>query len=106
MLCNHHESNIIEVVSIFLQSNDDYYLLQLRENIPSIIYPGCWGLFGGSMEEEESPHDAIIRELQEEIDYVPDEIYEFRQYQHQNRRINVCYGKIGVPVSELRLQEG
>ena len=37
---------------------------------------------------------------------MPDEIYEFRQYQHQNRRINVCYGKIGVPVSELRLQEG
>ena len=98
--------NPIEVVSIFLQSNDDSYLLQLRENIPSIIYPGCWGLFGGTMEEEESPHDAIVRELQEEIHYVPDEIYEFRQYQQQNRRINVCYGKIMVPVSELKLQEG
>tara|TARA_Y100000310_G_scaffold114292_1_gene112808 strand:- start:254 stop:724 length:471 start_codon:yes stop_codon:yes gene_type:complete len=98
--------NLIDVVSVFLQTNDDSYLLQLRDNDPSIVYSGYWGLFGGSMEEEESPHDAIVRELQEEIHYVPEEIYEFRQYQQQNRRINVCYAKIGVPVSELKLKEG
>ena len=37
---------------------------------------------------------------------MPDEIHEFRQYRQQNRWINVCYGKITAPVSELRLQEG
>ena len=99
--------DLIQVVSIFLQSNnDDSYLLQLRDNNPTIVYPGCWGLFGGSIEEGESPREAIARELQEEIQYVPEEIHEFRQYQQQNRQINVCYGKIEVSISELRLQEG
>ena len=97
---------IIEVVSVFLKSNDDSYLLQLRDNDPSIVYPGCWGLFGGTIELGESPREAATRELKEEIHYVPDEIYEFRQYQQQNRLINVCYGTIKVAVSELRLQEG
>ena len=98
--------SLIEVVSIFLQSNDDSYLLQLRDNNPSIVYPGCWGLFGGSIEAGESPREAITRELQEEIHYVPEEIHEFRQYRQQNRWINVCFGKFAAPVSELRLQEG
>ena len=106
--------NPIEVVSIFLQSNDDSYLLQLRENIPSIIYPGCWGLFGGSMEEEESPHDAIVRELQEEIEYVPEKIYEFQRYYRQDLLrgelrdyyIHAHYGKLTVAQSELVLREG
>ena len=97
---------IIEVVSVFLKSNDDSYLLQLRDNDPSIVYPGCWGLFGGTIELGESPREAAARELKEEIHYVPDKIYEFRQYQQQNRLINVCYGMIEVTVSELRLQEG
>mgnify|MGYP001168189481 FL=1 len=98
--------NLIKVVSIFLQSNDDSYLLQLRDNNPTIVYPGCWGLFGGSIEVGESPREAIARELQEEIHYVPEEIHEFRQYRQQNRWINVCYGKLAAAVSELRLQEG
>lgn len=98
--------NLIDVVSVFLQTSDDSYLLQLRDNDPSIVYPGCWGLFGGSIELGESIHGAVVRELQEEIHYVPDEIHEFRQYRQQDHRINVCYAKIVVPVSELKLKEG
>ncbi len=46
-------------------------LLQLRDNKSEIPYPNCWGTFGGQIEEGEEPEEAIIREIQEELDYRP-----------------------------------
>lgn len=43
------------------------YLLQRRDDIPRIWYPGHWGLFGGAIEPGESALDAMVRELAEEI---------------------------------------
>jgi len=44
-------------------------LLQLRDNKQTIPYPNKWGTFGGQVEEMESPEDALIREVREELDY-------------------------------------
>ena len=41
-------------------------MLQKRDNSPNIRFPGSWTLFGGVVEKEESPDQAIYRELQEE----------------------------------------
>jgi 8-oxo-dGTP diphosphatase len=49
-------------------------LLVLRDNIPTISYPNTWNTPGGGIEEGESPREAIIRELQEEINLLPQEI--------------------------------
>src|SRR5205085_1298230 len=43
------------------------YLLQQRDSIPTIFYPGHWGCFGGAMEEGETPLEALQRELHEEL---------------------------------------
>ena len=43
------------------------YLLQLRDQLPGIYYPGHWGLFGGACEGSETPEDALHREMQEEL---------------------------------------
>jgi 8-oxo-dGTP pyrophosphatase MutT (NUDIX family) len=45
------------------------FLLQQRDNIPTIIQPGKVGLFGGHLEEGETHLDCVIRELHEEISY-------------------------------------
>ena len=42
-------------------------VLQLRDNKPSIEFPGMWSLFGGMIEKNEDPKEAILREIEEEL---------------------------------------
>ncbi|MEV5237540.1 NUDIX domain-containing protein [Streptomyces cinnamoneus] len=47
------------------------YLLHLRDNIEGICDPGVWSFLGGSRDsDQESPEDAIARELKEEAGLV------------------------------------
>jgi 8-oxo-dGTP pyrophosphatase MutT (NUDIX family) len=50
---------------------DGRYLMQLRDDNPSIILPDHWACFGGSIEPGESAEAALRRELLEELDYRP-----------------------------------
>lgn len=52
---------------VILEGKDNTVLLQLRDNKQNIDYPNLWGLFGGSIEENESPIEAAIREINEEL---------------------------------------
>lgn len=54
-------------VAAIILTEDDRYLLQLRDNVESIWYPGYWGCFGGGVEEGEDPTAALRRELREEL---------------------------------------
>ena len=56
-----------EVVSVFLKADNGSFLMQLRDDIPSIVFPEHWGLFGGTIESGESVCEAASRELEEEI---------------------------------------
>ena len=47
------------------------YLMQLRDDMPTIFYPGHWGCFGGAMDPGETPSEAIRREIEEELGFVP-----------------------------------
>ena len=46
---------------------DGRYLMQHRDDIPGIWFPGHWGLFGGAVEDAETPLQAMRRELEEEL---------------------------------------
>lgn len=50
-----------------LQDDAGLYLLQQRDDIPGIWYPGHHALFGGAIEPGESAVEAMVRELTEEI---------------------------------------
>ncbi len=43
------------------------FLMQHRDRIEGIIYPDHWGLFGGALDEDETPEEALRRELAEEL---------------------------------------
>ncbi|MBI1910244.1 MAG: NUDIX domain-containing protein [Deltaproteobacteria bacterium] len=47
------------------------FVLQLRDNIPTIPAPGKWSLFGGKINAYETPRSAIEREIQEELLITP-----------------------------------
>ena len=54
-------------VAIAILFKDGQFLLQLRDNIPTIIYPGHWAFFGGHVEPGETAEAGVWRELKEEI---------------------------------------
>jgi 8-oxo-dGTP diphosphatase len=43
------------------------FVLQLRDDKPSIVFPNMWSLFGGEIEKNEDPQEAILREIEEEL---------------------------------------
>lgn len=47
----------------------------------------CWALFGGMMENGEQPKEALLRELVEEMGFIPDieKIYPFDVYQSKDK---------------------
>ena len=49
----------------------DKILLFHRDNIATIPHPDCWQIPGGGIEPDEDPGEAVERELQEEVSYVP-----------------------------------
>ena len=42
-------------------------LLQKRDSIDSIWFPGFWGFFGGGCDDGEDPKRALYREIMEEL---------------------------------------
>ncbi|HEY6334872.1 MAG TPA: NUDIX domain-containing protein [Alphaproteobacteria bacterium] len=60
-------------------TEDGRYLMQLRDRIEGIWFPGFWGLFGGAIDEGESPESTLRRELKEELEFEPAEISYFSQ---------------------------
>jgi 8-oxo-dGTP diphosphatase len=51
----------------FLLYADDRVLLQHRDDRPAIRWPGYWCIFGGLIEPGESPEQAVVREIEEEL---------------------------------------
>src|SRR5438445_5093325 len=45
------------------------FLLQKRDNIPTILYPDTLGLFGGVRQGSETFLECAVRELHEELSY-------------------------------------
>ena len=66
-------------VAAILVTPDRRFLLQHRDDKPGIWLPGGWCLFGGSIDENETPGEALKRELAEEIGFAPKEMRYFTQ---------------------------
>jgi len=47
------------------------YLMQLRDNNPAIFLPNHWASFGGGIDPGEDAAAAMVRELEEELEFHP-----------------------------------
>lgn len=54
-------------VNILLEDPAGRIALQLRDNQPGVSFGGLWGLFGGWLEPGETPQQAVLREVMEEL---------------------------------------
>ncbi|MBW4472959.1 MAG: NUDIX hydrolase [Stenomitos rutilans HA7619-LM2] len=93
-------------VAIVILHQNGHFLLQLRDDIPGILYPGHWALFGGHLEPGEHPDEAIRRELVEEISYAPAMLTPFGFYEDIQVVRCVYQGVLDVDLSQLVLKEG
>lgn len=50
---------------------DGKFVMVQRDNKPEILNPNKWNLPGGGIEPGETPNEAVLRELHEEIDVTP-----------------------------------
>ena len=93
---------------------DGRYLLQLRDNIESIWYPGHWGCFGGGVDPGEDPVRALRRELREELSFEFTEARFFTELEFDLAGLGLDryyrkYYLVGMTLAEmdgLRLTEG
>jgi 8-oxo-dGTP pyrophosphatase MutT (NUDIX family) len=71
------QSKTREIAAAVLVDTNGRLLLQLRDNIPNILYPGKVGLFGGHREGDETFLECVVREVHEELSfYFPPERFE------------------------------
>ena len=96
---------LVEVAMAILHQ-ESRFLMQLRDDFPHIVYPGCWGFFGGHIEPGESLEAGIRRELAEELGYVPPKLSLFQKSEDEHKCRYYYHGEITVPIEQLQLNEG
>ncbi len=84
-------------------------LLHLRD-FNTAFAPGKWSFFGGLCEREETPEQAFVRELKEELrlEIRETELIHLRSYLNEKLQTHrhVFYIKKAVPVADITLGEG
>ena len=101
------------VVSVLPVTPDGRVLLQQRDDRQDIPYPGAWTFFGGAVEPGETPAQAIVRELREELD-IALPLRFWHTYSCPARsipgeldvRVHVFVAELSQPVESLTLYEG
>lgn len=92
---------------IILLNDKNEVVLILRDNIPSIPYPGFYDLPGGHIESDENAEKAVRREIKEElgIDDLGD-ISFYKSHQNQDFIDNIFWKRINLDLSKINLSEG
>ena len=82
------------------------YLMQRRDEFPTIPFPGAWSCFGGAIESGETPQQALCRELVEELGYAARSVEPFTELRvmlpFAERRIDrIGYFAVAIRETEI-----
>jgi 8-oxo-dGTP diphosphatase len=100
-----------EIAAIILENDKGEFLLYLRDNKADIPFPDYWDLIGGHVEEGETPEEALVREVKEELDIDLKDYKFFKRYEcltgdaYENTKY-IYSGRINLPIEKITLLEG
>ena len=92
--------NKMGVGTLIVSTKTQRVLLNMRA--PHKTHAMQWALFGGMVEKDEQPKDALMRELTEEMGFVPDieKLYPFDVYQSRDGHFKY-YSFVAIVVDEF-----
>jgi 8-oxo-dGTP diphosphatase len=100
-----------KIAAIIFENDKREILLYLRDNNPDIPFPDYWDLIGGHLEEGETPEEALVREVKEELNIDLKDYNFYREYEcltgDAYENIKYIYtGRINLTIEEITLLEG
>jgi 8-oxo-dGTP diphosphatase len=83
-------------------------LLQLRDDIPTIPFPGMWAIPGGMLEPGETPLACIVREVDEELGarIPPAEVVHLMTRTRSYGIEHTFTARLDIAAEDIRLTEG
>ena len=93
---------IVEVAAAVILRPDGSFLLGRRP--PGGFYAGYWEFPGGKVEANETPHDALLRELQEELGIAVETAYPWitREFRYEHAQVRLHFFRVLSWTGELQ----
>ncbi len=100
-----------QIAQVFLFDRRNRLIIYLRDDKPDIPFPNHWDLIGGHLEEGETPEQALVREVKEEIGIDLKYFQSFRHYDcaagdvYPNLK-HLYWARLDIDAESLVLYEG
>jgi 8-oxo-dGTP diphosphatase len=92
--------------SIILVNGGYRILLVLRDDLPDLPYANMWDVPGGHVEQNETPEECIVREIQEEMNLTVGEFKLFSVSDFVDRVEYTFWARANFDPNEIELTEG
>ena len=97
-------------VAAIIFTNERGEVLLQKKDLGFKRWPGRWSFFGGGLEGNEDPAEALKREIKEEIGYNLNEVELFTVYDYADAdrqgKMYVYTAKFNAPISSISIGEG
>jgi 8-oxo-dGTP pyrophosphatase MutT (NUDIX family) len=90
----------VSVLVPYKKENGMIYVFLQKRSDDAEREPGLFGFFGGGADNDETPEEALLREVKEELDFVPDNFEHFGTYYLPKTVVDVFTTEVGSNFEE------